>query len=67
MGAGVTNSRGTLVIDVGTISYSGTTNPTSTSIGPTSLNITMLGENPFSTAVSVTSHQTITVNMTNQN
>src|SRR5262249_32159479 len=43
---GTTDNQGNLIFDVGTTQYSGTTNPTATSIGPTSITVSLAGHNP---------------------
>ena len=63
VGTGTTDSNGNLVLDVGTIQYSGTTDPTSSSIGPTSMTVSMPGYSSVSTSVSLTANQTITVKL----
>jgi hypothetical protein len=63
VGTGTTDSNGNLVLDVGTIQYSGTTNPTAASIAPTSMTVSMTGYATVSRSLSLTANQTITVTL----
>jgi hypothetical protein len=63
VGTGTTDSQGDLVLDVGVLQFSGTTDPTSSSVGPTSMTVSMTGYNSVSTPLSLTSTTTITVKL----
>jgi PKD repeat protein/methionine-rich copper-binding protein CopC len=63
VGTGTTDSNGDLVLDVGTIQYSGTTNPTAASVAPISMTVSKSGHAAVSRSLSLTANQTITVTL----
>ncbi|MHB1787771.1 MAG: hypothetical protein ACYCS7_16875, partial [Acidimicrobiales bacterium] len=62
--SGTTNAQGSLAIDVGSVRYSGTTSPTSTTISPSALSVSLAGYTPVTQSLSMNGNKSVTVGLT---